>query len=252
MTTVFPSWLWRLSRATRSVCADRKEKAHDPLPWNLSRTVLRGLGTAVALPLLEAMESSAAWAAGPEAASPPRRMAFLFIPNGVNLAEWTPQTVGFDYDLPFILQPLRRVKDEVLVLSGLTHDKGRANDDGPGDHAAGGGVVSHRMPAAQDRSARTFAWVSPPTRLPRGKSATRPGFPRWNWAAREVATWAIAIRATAAPTHTISRGLPPAPPWPRRRIRASCSSGSSRDRSRPRTKRVWLTGLVCKRACWTT
>jgi hypothetical protein len=67
-------------------------------------------------------------------------MAFIFIPNGVNLPEWTPLTTGYDYDLPFILQPLGRLKDDVTVLSGLTHDKGRANGDGPGDHARSASV----------------------------------------------------------------------------------------------------------------
>ncbi len=62
-------------------------------------------------------------------------MAFLFVPNGVNLAEWTPQQTGYQYDLPSILEPLRRVQDDVTVLSGLTQDKGRANGDGAGDHA---------------------------------------------------------------------------------------------------------------------
>ena len=101
------------------------------------RAVLRGLGTAVALPLLDGMEPAVSLAAGAgsDPQSAPTRMAFLFIPNGVNLSEWTPKTAGYDYQLPFTLQPLRKVKDDVLVLSGLTHDKGRANGDGAGDHA---------------------------------------------------------------------------------------------------------------------
>lgn len=106
--------------------------------WRISRrSLLRGLGTSVALPLLHAMEPAAslASAATLHETVPPRRMAFIYIPNGVNLAHWTPNATGFDYDLQFILQPLKRVKDDVMVLSGLTHDKGRANGDGPGDHA---------------------------------------------------------------------------------------------------------------------
>ena len=111
--------------------------------WQLSRrTVLRGLGTAVSLPLLNAMAPVKLLAAGVPSSSvaPPRRMAFLFVPNGVNLPHWTPRRVGYDYDLPFILQPLKRVKNDVLVLSGLTHDKGRSNGDGPGDHARSASV----------------------------------------------------------------------------------------------------------------
>ncbi len=111
--------------------------------WQISRrTVLRGLGAAVTLPLLDAMQPTSLWAAtaGSAANVPPRRMAFFFVPNGVNLAHWTPQSEGYGYDLPSILQPLERVRDEVCVLSGLTHDKGRANGDGAGDHARSASV----------------------------------------------------------------------------------------------------------------
>ena len=73
--------------------------------WQISRrTVLRGLGTAVALPWLEAMSSAADLAvkagAGAEAAGAvPRRMAFLYVPNGVHMQAWTPETVGADFAL---------------------------------------------------------------------------------------------------------------------------------------------------------
>ena len=107
--------------------------------WQISRrTVLRGLGTAVGLPLLDAMAPIAKAAASTQTA--PRRMAFLFVPNGVNLRHWTPQRSGYGYDLPSILEPLRDVQDQVSVLTGLTHDKGRGNGDGPGDHARSASV----------------------------------------------------------------------------------------------------------------
>jgi len=51
------------------------------------------------------------------------------------MADWTPKAVGADFELPFILEPLKPVQQEVLVLSGLTHDKARPNGDGAGDHA---------------------------------------------------------------------------------------------------------------------
>jgi hypothetical protein len=62
-------------------------------------------------------------------------MAFLFVPNGANMEKWVPNRVGYDYDLPYILEPAARIKDDLLIMSGLTHDKGRANGDGAGDHA---------------------------------------------------------------------------------------------------------------------
>lgn len=105
--------------------------------WHISRrTALKGLGTAVALPLLDAMLPAAALAGGaaPSAAAP-LRMVFWFVPNGVHMPDWTPATEGTDFELPSILEPLAPHKDRLLVLSGLTHDKARANGDGPGDHA---------------------------------------------------------------------------------------------------------------------
>lgn len=107
-------------------------------PWQISRrTMLRGVGATLALPLLDVMSPTLANAATAVAPGTqvPRRLAFFFVPNGVNLEHWTPQRDGYGYDLPFILEPLQRVKHDVSVLSGLTHDKGRANGDGAGDHA---------------------------------------------------------------------------------------------------------------------
>jgi hypothetical protein len=98
------------------------------------RTVLRGLGTAVALPLLEAMLPRRGLA-GAARTAPPCRMAFFYVPNGINMAHWTPTGLGGHFQLPSILEPLLPVKDEILVLSGLTLDKARPHGDGPGDHA---------------------------------------------------------------------------------------------------------------------
>ena len=98
------------------------------------RTVLRGIGASVSLPFLDAMIPGQAF--GAKATTElPRRIGFFFVPNGVNLAEWTPKKTGYDYDLPSRLEPLHRVKNDVNVLTGLTQDKGRANGDGAGDHA---------------------------------------------------------------------------------------------------------------------
>jgi hypothetical protein len=85
--------------------------------------------------MLEAMQTARAFASPTAAASGPLRMAFVFVPNGVNVEHWVPKRIGYAYDLPSILEPLARVRDDVNVLSGLTHDRGRGNGDGPGDHA---------------------------------------------------------------------------------------------------------------------
>lgn len=103
------------------------------------RTFLRGLGASIALPLLDVMRPARALAAAVGAAKTPVRMAFLFVPNGVNMSAWTPALEGADFDLPYTLQPLKAHKHDMLVLSGLAHDKGRANGDGGGDHARSAG-----------------------------------------------------------------------------------------------------------------
>ena len=100
------------------------------------RTVLRGLGVAVSLPWLDAMGPVTAWAEQkPNQATPPNRMAFLYVPNGKNMADWTPSQEGTDFELPAILKPLEKVKQQLLVLTGLTADKARSHGDGGGDHA---------------------------------------------------------------------------------------------------------------------
>ena len=102
------------------------------------RTALRGLGLSLGLPWFESLVPSAA--AASVAPTPPQRMGFIFVPNGVHLPDWTPTTEGFGYQLPYTLSPLAPVQDDLLVISGLTHDKGRANGDGPGDHARSASV----------------------------------------------------------------------------------------------------------------
>src|SRR2546429_1751629 len=105
--------------------------------WQIPRrTFLKGLGTVVALPLLEVMLPPARLLGADEAAkSFPRRMAFIYIPNGANMEDWTPKIVGADYELPYILQPLESLQKDFQVISGLAHDKARPHGDGPGDHA---------------------------------------------------------------------------------------------------------------------
>lgn len=104
------------------------------------RTFLKGLGTLVALPMMESLIPAASTVGGTStgligSSEAPKRVAFVYVPNGANMSDWTPKTLGADYDLPYILEPLGGLKSEVSVLSGLTHDKARPNGDGAGDHA---------------------------------------------------------------------------------------------------------------------
>jgi hypothetical protein len=81
------------------------------------RSMLRGLGVAIALPFLEAMLPRRA--RGQSAKTPLRFMGW-FHPNGFNADMWTPTTEGTGFTLPPTLAPLLPVQDYVLVLSGLT------------------------------------------------------------------------------------------------------------------------------------
>jgi hypothetical protein len=99
------------------------------------RTFLKGLGTVVALPMLESMMPLRAMSASTSAVSAPKRLAFIYVPNGVIMDDWAPKEVGKAFDLPRILEPLKAHRDRLTVLGGLAHDKARANGDGPGDHA---------------------------------------------------------------------------------------------------------------------
>ncbi|CAN5507533.1 DUF1552 domain-containing protein [soil metagenome] len=121
------------------------------------RAVLRGMGAAVALPWLESL-AAPALASGP--ALPPRRMAFLYVPNGVILPDWTPKTEGTDYALPTILEPLAPYKKDFTVITGLTCDKARANCDGAGDHARASAAFLTGTQARKTAGANMHAGVS--------------------------------------------------------------------------------------------
>jgi len=98
------------------------------------RTVLRGIGTGLALPLLESMSPVRAVAAA-AAETAPVRMACLFFANGAIMDKWRPTGEGSDYQLSPTLEPLADLKGDFMVLEGLAQHHARANGDGAGDHA---------------------------------------------------------------------------------------------------------------------
>jgi len=97
------------------------------------RQALCGAGAAIALPLLEAMIPAGRAQASTN--KPPARLAFVYVPNGKHMADWTPAATGPLSDLPPTLTPLQPFRSDLLVLSGLTLDAARAHGDGGGDHA---------------------------------------------------------------------------------------------------------------------
>lgn len=98
------------------------------------RAVLRGAGAALALPFLESL-GFRRFIASAQAAPPPQRLLFYYVPNGMHMPAFTPAATGTEYTLPPILSPLAPFKNELLILSGLTNLPGRP--DGAGDHAGG-------------------------------------------------------------------------------------------------------------------
>ena len=91
------------------------------------RAFLTGAGATMALPFLDSLALGAVVR--------PKRLAFVFIPNGVHIADWRPRGVGSAYELSPLLSPLEKFKRDILVVSNLSHRNARALGDGPGDHA---------------------------------------------------------------------------------------------------------------------
>jgi len=99
------------------------------------RTMLKGMGVAMALPMLDAMGTPARALAATGNTATPTRMAMVFAPNGVNYDHWLPKGEGKRFEFSPTLKPLEGVREHINVMTGLTLDKARANGDGPGDHA---------------------------------------------------------------------------------------------------------------------
>ena len=88
------------------------------------RTVLKGAGASIALPLLDAM-IPAGTAFAQTAAAPATRLGFIYFPHGALQNEWEPATTGRNPKFPFILEPLEPLRDYVTVVSGLRNKAGR-------------------------------------------------------------------------------------------------------------------------------
>jgi hypothetical protein len=103
-------------------------------PGNLSRRrLLQAAGVSLALPWFESLAGRVRGA--DDRPSAPRRLAFLYVPNGVNVAAWRPQAAGTGYELSPTLAPLAALKNEFTVITGLNHENAAPGPDGGGDHA---------------------------------------------------------------------------------------------------------------------
>jgi hypothetical protein len=97
------------------------------------RTFLKGLGVALGLPMLDAMVP--AFATASTLPKSPVRTAFVYVPNGIVMDNWTPSAAGKSFTFQRTLKPLEAFRDQTLVISGLMDNNANALGDGGGDHA---------------------------------------------------------------------------------------------------------------------
>ncbi|HEY4328962.1 MAG TPA: DUF1552 domain-containing protein [Phycisphaerae bacterium] len=108
------------------------------------RTFLKGIGAAIALPLLDAMvpgslrSAFAAESIAAPAAKAATRLGFIYVPNGIVMQNWTPAKAGAEFEITRILKPLESYRDKTLVISRLMSHNANALGDGGGDHARAG------------------------------------------------------------------------------------------------------------------
>ena len=102
------------------------------------RTVLRGLGAAMALPLLDGMVP-ALTAVGRTVAQAKPRLGVVYVPHGAVMSNWTPALEGTGFEFTPILEPLEGFRDHLTILSGLDHAPAAMM---PGDPAGGHGRIT--------------------------------------------------------------------------------------------------------------
>src|SRR5229473_7494136 len=122
------------------------------------RTILRGLGAALALPLLDSM-MPALTALAKTAAAPVRRLGVFYVPNGMSMPYWFPKTEGPLSQMPATLQSLEALKDRVLLCGGLA-DEPANQVKGGGDHARSAGTFLTGMPFKVSTGTDVFGSVS--------------------------------------------------------------------------------------------
>src|SRR3989475_4640322 len=122
------------------------------------RTVLRGLGATLALPLLDSMVP-ALTALDETAAAPVRRFGVFYVPNGMSMPYWFPKAEGLLAELPPTLRSLTERKDRVLLMGGLADESANLVKGG-GDHARSAGTFLTGVPFKITSGADVLASVS--------------------------------------------------------------------------------------------
>ncbi len=119
------------------------------------RSLLKGLGVSIGLPFLDAMQPAMAQTTNKR----PVRMVFLYLPNGVDMANWNPDYTGPHQEFPRILKPLEPFRDDITMLGNLTHNYARPLLDGAGDH---GRCSANYLTGAHVRKTATDIFVNGP------------------------------------------------------------------------------------------
>ena len=124
------------------------------------RTMLRGLGATLALPLLDSMVP-ALTAMSQTAAAPERlrRLGIFYVPNGMSMPYWFPKTEGALQELPPTLQSLNSLKEKVLLVGDMADESAKLTKGG-GDHARAAGTFLTSVPFKVTRGADVYAGVS--------------------------------------------------------------------------------------------
>jgi hypothetical protein len=130
------------------------------------RRFLRGLGACIALPAFESLDplrlvAAPADASGTVAKAAPLRMAFVYVPNGTIPSAWWPEAeAGTDFELPRTLQPLKDVRQQMQIISGLEDLNANPGPDGAGDHARAGGTFLTGVRIKKTAGSDIYAGVS--------------------------------------------------------------------------------------------
>jgi hypothetical protein len=122
------------------------------------RTLLRGIGATLALPVLDSMIPALSALAGTSAA-PVKRLGVFYVPNGMSMPYWFPKTEGPLAEMPPTLQSLAAFKDRVLLCGGLA-DEPANRVKGGGDHARSAGTFLTGVPFKLTSGADVFGSIS--------------------------------------------------------------------------------------------
>jgi hypothetical protein len=151
------------------------------------RSVLKGVGATIALPLLDAMNPAATAWAQTAAGTTPKRFAFVGFPHGAVMDRWSPPQTGTNFEMSPILQPLEPLRQHMTIVSGLRNKPGETPEPHgyiemtwltcvkPWDHGVGSADAGV---SAAPRAARH---IGQDTRLPSLELTTALGGARLAW-----------------------------------------------------------------------